>query len=398
MNENFRERTFNLVFGGVTKAAKTFDVIVVGAILASVSVVIIDSVPAANAVWHPQLRSAELAFTMLFSVEYLVRLWCHPRPARYAFSFFGLVDIISIAPTYVALFVPGWESLAVLRVLRVLRILRIFSLGRFSTASDIIARSVSAGRHKIFVVLIGVMLVAMVAGSLQYAVEGPENGFSSIPQGVYWALSTLTTLGNSELAPATPLGQFLASLVMVLGYGLIALPIGIITSEVMGARRARDEIFAGEETDMLEYKASAFFDHEESGIPPQQLFRHAVLRTVAGLMNAKGGRLVVGVRDDGAIVGIQPDLNLKNWDVDRYVNTITQKIGGELGLDAAALTTITIKASPEGSVCNIEVLPSSNPVFLKAGKRQYDFYVRVNNTTQELTGPEQANYIKRRWD
>lgn len=398
MQETSRERVFGVVFGGVTKAAKTFDLLVVGAILASVSVVIIDSMQAVNAAWHDRLRLAELGFTMLFSVEYLVRLWCHPRPARYAFSFFGVVDFISIVPTYVALFVPGWESLAVLRVLRVLRILRIFSLGRFSTASEVIARSVSAARHKIFVVLAGVLLVAMVAGSLQYAVEGPENGFRSIPQGVYWALTTLTTLGNSELSPVTPLGQFLASLVMVLGYGLIAVPIGIITSEVMGARRAREEILAGEETGLLEYKASAYFSHGEHPIPPKELFRHSVLRPVAGFLNAKGGRLVIGVRDDGTIVGIQADLDLNNWDPDRYVNTLSQKIGSELGLDAAALTTITIETFPEGSVCNVEVLPSANPVFLQEPRRQYTFYVRVNNATRELVGPDQVNYIKRRWD
>ena len=396
MDETYRERVFGVVFGGVTKAAKAFDLLVVGAILASVSVVIIDSMHTLNLAWHEHLRNVELGFTILFSVEYLVRLWCHPRPARYAFSFFGLVDIISIAPTYAALFVPGWESLAVLRVLRVLRILRIFSLGRFSTASEVIARSVIAARYKIFVVLAGIFLVATVAGSLQYAIEGPENGFWSIPEGIYWALMTLTTLGNAELVPSTPLGQILASFVMVLGYSLIGVPVGIITSEVIGARRAREEILAGEESGLLEYKASAYFSYQTPSIPQEVLFEHSVLRPVAGFLNARGGRLVIGMDDDGNIVGIQPDLDLKSWNTDRYVNTLTQKIGSELGLDTAALITITIETFPKGTVCNIEVLPSANPVFMK--DKQYTFYVRVNNTTQHLAGPAQANYIKRRWD
>ena len=388
-----RERSFNVIFGSATTAAKTFDLLLLVAILASVSVVVADSLPGANARWHPQLRAAELAFTLLFTVEYSVRLWCHPRPARYAFSFFGLVDVVSILPTYVALLVPGWESLAVLRVLRVLRVFRVFSLGRFSRASKVIAHALTASRYKIAVVVAGALLVALVAGSLQYLIEGPESGFRSIPEGMYWALITLTTLGHADLVPLTPAGQFVASVVMLLGYALIAVPVGVITSEVMASRLAREEILAGEESGRLEYKASAYYNYGSSPIPEDHLFRHSVLRTVAGFLNARGGRLVIGIDDDGGIVGIQPDLDLKEWDSDKYVNTITQKIGSDLGMDAAATTTITMETFPQGTVCNVEVLPSSNPVFLKQA-----FYVRVNNTTQELKGIELANYVKRRWD
>lgn len=396
--DTIRERSFNLVFGGAATAARTFDLILLAAILASVGVVIADSVPEANARWHTRLRAVELGFTLAFSVEYLFRLWCHPRPARYAFSFFGLVDAVSILPTYVALLVPGWESLAILRVLRVLRVFRLFSLGRFSRASSVIAHALTASRYKIAVVVVGVLLVGLVAGSLQYLIEGPENGFRSIPEGMYWALITLTTVGNAGLVPLTTAGQVVAAAVMVLGYALIAVPVGVITSEVMASRLAREEILAGEESGCLEYKASAYYNYRTAPVPEDVLFRQSVLKTVAGFLNAKGGRLVIGIDDDGNILGIQPDLELKEWDGDRYVNTMSQRIGSDLGMDAAAMTTITLEIFPQGTVCNVEVLPSPNPVFLKAPNNQFAFYVRVNNTTQELRGNDLANYVKRRWD
>ena len=184
---------------------------------------------------------------------------------------------------------------------------------------------------------------------------------------------------------------------MVLGYALIAVPVGVITSEVIASRQAREEILSGEESGRLEYKASAYYSHDHP-IPEDTLFRHAVRRTVAGFLNARGGRLVIGVNDDGDVLGIERDLEYKAWDCDRYVNTITQRIGSDLGLDAAAMTTITMEKFPRGTVCNVEVLPSSNPVFVKTSNNQFAFYVRVNNTTQELKGNDLANYIKRRWD
>ena len=218
--KRIRKRLFDALFGS-GRAARTFDLFLLAAILLSVSVVMLDTVAAIESVWSDRLRMAEIAFTVIFSVEYLLRLFCHPRPSHYAFGFFGMVDFVSIAPMWLEFVVPGWDTLAVLRVLRMTRILRILSLGRFSRAAMTIGNALEATRYKIGAFVAGVVLISVVAGSLMFLVEGPENGFTSIPASTYWEIITMTTVGHGSLMPATVLGQLLASVLVILGYAVV---------------------------------------------------------------------------------------------------------------------------------------------------------------------------------
>lgn len=392
-----RDHLFHLLFGAGNRASQIFDTVLLGMILISVLAVMVESSLPAASEWSARLRGIELALTILFTIEYALRIWCHPQPLRYARSAIGLIDFFAIFPTYLALLVPGWEALAVLRVLRVLRIFRMFTLGRFSRAAKLIAESINATRYQMGVFLLGALMTAIVMGSLQFLVEGPENGFSNIPMGIYWALTTLTTLGNSELLPTTHVGRLLASITMMLGYAFIAIPIGILVSEVMVSRRTRNELLAEGESSRREYKSSAFFSHKNAHLNPEVLFEASVLKPVAGFLNANGGTLLIGVDDDGKILGIQADLALKSWDLEKYVRTITSRIGSALGVQAAALTSITTEKFKEGTVCAIEIFPSGDPVYLNSKKYSNAFFVRVNNSTRELLGPDMVSYINRRW-
>ena len=395
-----RKQLFEVIFGG-GRATRTFDLWLLGAILISVSVAMLETVSGIGSVWLFRLRMAEIAFTVIFSLEYLLRLFCHPRPSRYAFSFFGLVDFISIVPTWLAFFVPGWETLAVLRVLRVFRIFRIFSLGRFSRAATTIANALKATRYKIGAFVVGVVLVSVVAGSLMYFLEGPENGFTSIPASVYWAIITMTTVGHESLMPSTALGQFLTSVLVILGYAVIAIPVGVITSEVLAAKNARNALLEGEETERREFKSSAFYSYQNPNIPEKVIFEASVLKPVAGFLNARGGFLFIGIDDNAIPLGIQRDLDLKEWDTEKYVRHLTDRIGQELGPAAATCTHIRIETVKGLEICSVEVDPSPKAVWLvksdKSGKRKV-FYVRSNNSTRELEGPDLVSYIRKRWD
>ena len=393
-----RGTAFDLMFGRSSRSARIVETTVLGAILLSVAVVMVDSVLGPGSVWSDRLRVAELAFTLLFTFEYLLRLWCHPQPSRYAFGFYGFVDFVSIMPTYLALLVPGWESLAILRVLRVLRIFRIFGLGRFSGAASIIGNALTAARYKIAVFVASMAIVVLVAGSLIYVIEGPERGFSSIPASAYWAIATLTIGGNADINPATVPGKVLASVLMMLGYAMIAVPVGVITSEVVSARKTREELLSGEETARREYKSSAFHDYGGGDLPETVLFHSSVIKPVAGFLNAKGGTLAIGIDDDGKVLGIEPDLDLKKWDMDRYVNALTSKMASELGTYAAALTEISIRPFEGRAVCVVDVQPSPDPVYVRTPKNPHTFYVRINNSTRELAGPDLVMYTKKRWD
>ena len=389
------------MFLGEGQAGERFELWLLAAILASVTVVMVESSPTIDPGWRARLRSVELGFTAVFTAEYLLRLLSHSRPSRYAFSFFGMVDFVSIAPTWLVLAFPGWQGLAVLRVLRVFRLFRMMSLGRFSRAAATIGSALRASRHKIGAVVVGVVLISLSAGSLMYLIEGPENGFTSIPAAAYWAIITLTTVGHGGLMPTTAAGQLLTSALVILGYAVLAIPVGIITSEVLHARRARDELLAREETERREFKYSAFVSRDHPGVPKDIMFEASVLKPVAGFLNAQGGFLFIGVNDDGAPVGIQPDLDLTRWDTEKYVRHLTDRIAGELGVAAATATHISIERSQGPEICVVEVDASSDPVWLerveKGGKRRV-FYVRANNSTRELRGPDLLAYVKRRWD
>ena len=237
-----RARAAEVIFGHDTRAGKAFDVALILAILASVCVVMLETVPSVHADLGPVLRAAEWFFTILFTLEYAARLWCAPRPGRYARSFFGVVDLVSILPTYLSLLLPGAQALLVVRSLRLLRVFRVLKLGEYTSEASSLRHALARSRQKITVFLAVVLTLVLVLGSLMYLVEGPANGFTSIPRSVYWAIVTLTTVGYGDITPHTVAGQVLASVVMILGYGIIAVPTGIVTVELgrgSGASPAR---------------------------------------------------------------------------------------------------------------------------------------------------------------
>jgi voltage-gated potassium channel len=229
----WREHLRVIIFEADTPAGKRFDVALLVAILASVLAVMLDSVASVRAEYGGALDLAEWIFTILFSVEYLLRLVCVPIPWHYARSFFGVVDLLAILPTYLSLLLPGAEHFMVIRGLRLLRIFRVFKLGRFLGEASILRNALAESRHKITIFLGTIAILVTILGTAMYLIEGEENGFTSIPLSVYWAVVTMTTVGYGDLAPQTGMGKALAALVMVLGYSIIAVPTGIVTAGIV---------------------------------------------------------------------------------------------------------------------------------------------------------------------
>ena len=231
----WRERIFRVIFGVDTPAGKAFDVVLIAAIVLSVVVVLVDSVEAIAQRHHTLLYGLEWGFTLLFSLEYLARLISVRNPLRYALSFLGLVDLLAVLPTYLSLFFVGAETLLVIRALRLLRVFRVFKLSGYLWEMDILTEALRASRRKIVVFLTFVLSLAVIMGAVMYMVEGEENGFTSIPRGMYWAIVTMTTVGYGDIAPRTVPGQVLAAALMILGYAIIAVPTGIVTAELTRA-------------------------------------------------------------------------------------------------------------------------------------------------------------------
>ena len=236
-----RKRTYAVIFEHDTPAGRAFDVLLIAAILASVLVVMMESVATLRASHGALLRSLEWAFTIVFTIEYALRLWCVERPVRYARSFLGIIDLLAVVPTYISLLAPGGQVLTVVRILRVLRVFRILKLTQYVGEARLLGRALRAARYKITVFVMTVLTIVVIVGSLMYLIEGPAAGFTSIPRGVYWGIVTLTTVGFGDITPQTPLGQALASVVMIMGYGIIAVPTGIITVELAQAARAEQD-------------------------------------------------------------------------------------------------------------------------------------------------------------
>jgi voltage-gated potassium channel len=228
----WQQRLHTVIFEADTPAGKAFDVVVMAAITMSVLVVILESVAGIRARYGQELLAIEWFFTFLFTIEYGLRLLSVRRAWGYAKSFFGIVDLLSILPTYISLLVPGTQYLLVIRILRLLRIFRVLKLVEYVGESGVLGRALWASRRKIGVFLLTVLTLVVIIGTLMYVVEGEEYGFTSIPVSIYWAVVTLTTVGYGDLSPQTPLGQALATLVMLLGYGIIAVPTGIVTLEL----------------------------------------------------------------------------------------------------------------------------------------------------------------------
>lgn len=234
-----REKLYFTIFESDTAAGKLFDLILIIAIALSVLVVMLDSVKSFREAYSFYLHAVEWLFTLLFTVEYVLRLYCVDRPGRYARSFFGLIDLLAVIPTYFSFFLPATIYMMVIRVLRILRIFRILKLGAYLGEADILMKSLAASRKKIEVFLFGVMMLVIIFGSIMYLVEGEENGFSSIPRSVYWAIVTLTTVGYGDIAPGTAVGQAIAAIIMICGYGIIAVPTGIVSAEMARAERRK---------------------------------------------------------------------------------------------------------------------------------------------------------------
>ncbi|NWF80964.1 MAG: ion transporter [Chloroflexi bacterium] len=231
----WRHWLHTIIFEADTPGGRAFDILLLISIITSVIVVMLDSVSQINARYGPQLATLEWGFTILFTLEYLLRLVSVRQPLTYARSFFGIVDLLAILPTYLSLLVPGTQYLLVVRVLRLLRIFRVLKLGQYLSESRTLGQALLASRRKISVFLLTVVTLVIIVGALMYLVEGEASGFNDIPTSIYWAVVTLTTVGYGDIAPRTPLGKALAVGVMLLGYGIIAVPTGIVTMELSRA-------------------------------------------------------------------------------------------------------------------------------------------------------------------
>ncbi len=229
---SFRNRMHTIIFEADTRAGRLFDIVLLIAIIISVIAVMLDSIESINKEWSGTLYSIEWGFTILFSIEYILRLCSVKKPFKYATSFYGIVDLIAIIPTYLSLFLPGTQYLLVVRALRVLRIFRVLKFVQYLNESNQLQRALIASRRKITIFLFFVLTMVVILGSFMYLIEGPENGFTSIPRSVYWAIVTLTTVGYGDIVPQTVGGQALASFIMITGYGVIAVPTGIVTAEL----------------------------------------------------------------------------------------------------------------------------------------------------------------------
>lgn len=228
----WKHKLHTIIYEADTPAGKLFDVILLVLILASIVLVMLESVNSIDIKYHDALYIGEWIITIFFSIEYILRIIAVKKPFRYIFSFYGIIDFLSTIPMYISFVFAVSPALVTLRALRLLRVFRILKLARYLGASNNLVTAIKASRTKIAVFLFAVVILSIILGTIMYMVEGEENGFTNIPKSVYWCIVTLTTVGYGDIAPQTPLGQFIASIVMVLGYGIIAVPTGIVTSEL----------------------------------------------------------------------------------------------------------------------------------------------------------------------
>jgi len=233
----WRTKIYEVIFEADTPSGKLFDVLLIVAILLSVTVVFLESIEVLKNDYGRIFYALEWGFTILFTIEYSLRIISVNKPLKYIFSFYGIIDFLSIAPTYLSLIIVGSQYLLAIRILRLLRVFRVFKLTHLLTQSNILVGALKASRAKIAVFLFAVLTSVVVIGAIIYVVEGPEHGFTSIPVSMYWAIVTLTTVGYGDISPQTPLGQFIASIVMIMGYAIIAVPTGIVSVEIASAAK-----------------------------------------------------------------------------------------------------------------------------------------------------------------
>ncbi len=241
MRKKTKKKLRTIIFKTNTPAGKAFDIALLIAILVSVGVVILESVEEFSINYTNVFIYTEWAFTFIFTIEYILRIIISNKKRKYIFSFFGIIDFLSILPAYLSLLFTGMHTLVILRSLRLLRVFRIFKLARFMGEASQLRKALSSSRPKIIVFLVTVGIIVVIMGTIMYLVEGAENGFTSIPKSIYWAIVTLTTVGYGDVAPSTVLGQTLASIIMIMGYGIIAVPTGIVTAEMAKASRSEKD-------------------------------------------------------------------------------------------------------------------------------------------------------------
>jgi len=224
-----RRKLHVIVFGTSTRAGRRFDVFLLWIILFSVLVVMVESVPETGSKYSREFFVVEWIMTGIFTIEYLLRIWISPKPLKYIFSFWGIIDLLSIVPTYLSLFIGGYHYLLVVRIFRLLRVFRIFKLARFSSEARVLREALKLSLHKVSIFLMAVVAIVIILGTVMYVVEGGKDGFTSIPQSIYWAIVTVTTVGYGDLVPHTIIGKFISSIAMITGYAIIAVPTGIVT-------------------------------------------------------------------------------------------------------------------------------------------------------------------------
>jgi voltage-gated potassium channel len=264
-----RHRWYRLIFHHESRGERNFDLWLIVTILASVGVVLLDSVPSVKAQWHDELYLAEWVFTLLFTAEYAVRLWVVREPLRYARSFYGIIDLLAILPTFLSLLFPASTSLVVIRALRLLRIFRVLKLVEYSSEAGVLIQALLRSRRKIFVFIATLLTIVVIFGALMYVVEGPENGFTSIPTAMYWAIVTVATVGFGDIAPVTPFGRFVTSLLVVIGYSIIAVPTGIYTAELARSLQPKRLQVRCAQCGLPEHESDAWHCRKCGGALPQ---------------------------------------------------------------------------------------------------------------------------------
>ena len=234
---DWKSAIHEVIYGTYTPAGKLFDIILLVVIIYSIIIVMLESVEGYNTKYHDFFNISEWVVTILFSIEYFLRIICVKKPSKYVFSFYGVIDLLSTIPKYLSFFFAGSQYFTALRALRLLRVFRILKLVRFLGESNNLLRAVNASKTKIFVFVFFVLIISVILGTVMYLVEGPQHGFTSIPHSIYWTIVTLTTVGYGDISPETPLGQFIATFIMIIGYGIIAVPTGIVSAEYVASRK-----------------------------------------------------------------------------------------------------------------------------------------------------------------
>jgi len=264
-----RNRFYRLLFHHETPSERNFDLALIATILVSVVVVLLDSEPSIKARWHQALLIAEWFFTVLFTVEYGLRLWAVRRPLRYATSFFGVIDLLAILPSYLSLIFVGSQYLLVIRVLRLLRVFRILKLVQYSSEAGVLITALARSRRKIAVFISTLVAIVVIFGALMYVIEGPAYGFTSIPTGMYWAVVTMGTVGFGDISPGTPLGRFITSILILIGYSIIAVPTGIYTAELASTLRPQRRNVRCPECGLHDHEQEAWHCRRcGTGLPP----------------------------------------------------------------------------------------------------------------------------------